>query len=587
MAWRQKCMSRSHRYVNSRTITIIGAIALLVVFITVTGTHMASLRRPNARTNTDPHTVDMFQPGWNYLPGTTVDTNGLHVHYLGRTIVEQDGSGGQANPSVNLYGTHFRISGDFEIKATVKDLIGMASLRFYDSPPIIQDEFRVEPKSLRITIRDTTATTTQWRGYAGQKLTAQNPSSANAHTFTPQAINTITMTRWRGQITITVNETVIAHFSEDGLFDSGTLWIGPDAGALGDSWTLSSLRTDGHIAAVNTQDEVPMTKQATGLQRLASSRRSDFLVGTATALGPLVADSKYAQLVLGGNFGQITTENALKWQFIHPQRSVYDFREADALVAIAQKNRLTVHGHTLVFGEANSPWVRDLPHTTAAHKRDVQQVMTDHITTTVRHYKGTITSWDVVNEPIAEDDVTLRHHIWYKAMGEEYIKSAFAAAREADPQARLFINEYGLEQDGDRWDTFLALVTRLKAQGVPIDGVGLQAHVYDIQDDAISPTVLRSHIQDLARLGLLVRVSEMDVDSSGGTDVQAKQYSDVLSVCLAEPSCVSWSTWGVSDAYNMWQDDDRRLQRGQDLLWSADYQPTPAVTELTHMLSDK
>lgn len=578
---------RSHRHINSRTIAVIGTLILLVIVVVAVGVYATSLRRPSVRADADPRTIDAFQSGWNYFPGTTADASGLHVRYLDRTIVEQDGSEGQANPPVNLYGTHFRLSGDFEIKATVKDLNGMASLQFYDSPPVIQDEFRVEPKSLRVAIQGTTATVAKWSGYVDQKLAAQNPSSTSAHTFTPRDINIIGMNRYQGQLTIAINQTVVAHFSEDGLFDSGMLWIGADVSAAGDSWILSRLQLDGHIAAVNAQDDTLIVKQSTGFQQLTSSRRPGFLIGTAAALGPLVVDSKYAQLALSGNFGQITTENVLKWQFIHPQRSVYDFRDADALVAIAQKNSLAVHGHTLVFGEANPPWVRDLPLATAANKLEVQHVMIDHINTTMRHYEGKIASWDVVNEPIAEDDVSLRQHIWYKAMGEDYIKLAFETARKADPRAQLFINEYGLEQDGDRWDTFLALVTRLKAAGVPIDGVGLQAHVYDLQDDAINPTTLRSHIQTLAKLGLLVRVSEMDVDSSGGADAQAKQYGDVLSVCLSEPSCVSWSTWGVSDAYNMWQDDNQRLQRGHDLLWDVDYQPTPAAVRLSHILGDK
>jgi endo-1,4-beta-xylanase len=203
------------------------------------------------------------------------------------------------------------------------------------------------------------------------------------------------------------------------------------------------------------------------------------------------------------------------------------------------------------------------------------------------HYRGKIGSWDVVNEPIGEDDTTLHQHIWYQAMGEDYIKIAFAAAREADPQAKLFINEYGLEQEGERWNKFLSLVTRLKADGAPIDGVGLQAHVYDIENDAIDPDTLRAHIRSLAQLGLIVRISEMDVDSRGGTEVQAQQYAGVLDTCLTEVACVSWTTWGVSDAYNMWQDDERKLQRGQDLLWNVEYQPTKAVSRLTATLTDK
>jgi endo-1,4-beta-xylanase len=575
--------TQTHSHATSRTITVVGAIALLAVLF-VCALHVSLRRQYDARSALEPQSIDAFQPGWSYLPGATTIASGLRITHLGRTIVQQDGTGGQDNPPVNLYGTHFRVLGDFEMKISARDIAGTASLQFYDSPPIIQDEFRVEPKSIRVSINGTTATVEQWNGYENQKLSAQNPSSSNDYMITSQPVNMVTLAYRKGHVSIAINNTIIASQPENGFFDSGMLWVGADASSDGDSWTLSSLQTSGHIATINTQDDAPITKQATGLQQLASSRRANFFIGTAVALGPLVADSKYAQLAFGGNFGQMTTENALKWQFIHPQRSVYDFHETDALVAMAQKNGLKVHGHTLIFGEANPPWVRDLPLATAADKLDVQHIMTDHITTTLRHYKGKISSWDVINEPIAEDDVTLRQHIWHQAMGEDYIKAALTAARSADPQAQLFINEYGLEQDGDRWDTFLALITRLKAQGVPIDGVGLQAHVYDIHEDAIDPLTLRSHIQALAKLGLVVRISEMDVDSSGGAELQARQYAEVLGACLAEPGCISWSTWGVSDAYNMWQDNNQRLQRGQDLLWDTHYQPTKAVSSLTRAL---
>ena len=213
--------------------------------------------------------------------------------------------------------------------------------------------------------------------------------------------------------------------------------------------------------------------------------------------------------------------------------------------------------------------------------------MVDHITQTVGHFKGRVASWDVINEPLADFGVAgssgLRNHTWLKASGENYIASAFMAAREADPRAKLYINEYGLESNGERWDTFLALVKKLKVQGVPIDGVGFQGHVYD-SGDIINPVTLRSHIRELAELGLTSRISEMDVYSDDGTEVQAKQYADVFNVCFTEPSCVSWSTWGVTDRYNFWQDESGRLQHGRDFLWDEKYRPTAAVSAIQSMI---
>jgi endo-1,4-beta-xylanase len=239
---------------------------------------------------------------------------------------------------------------------------------------------------------------------------------------------------------------------------------------------------------------------------------------------------------------------------------------------------MKVQGHTLVWGEANPAWVRQLP------ADQLEKAMLDHIKITADHFKGKVASWDVVNEPFDDDEWdALRPTIFYKAMGESYIAKAFIAAHEADPEAKLYMNEYGLEEDGWRWDNFLALVTKLKKEGVPIHGVGFQAHVYESRDK-IDPTVLRKHIQQLAAIGVNARVSEMDVYSDDGVRIQSQQYRDILNACLAEPNCVSWTTWGVSDRYDYFRDDDGSIQTGEDFLWNSRLQPNPMVKTLQDLL---
>ena len=574
-------MSKSQKLqvtVNRRGVVVACAAGVLIALITA-GVYIASLRRLDVQAAMEGPTVDVLRTGWEYMPGTSPENAGLRVGYLGRAIVQQNGTGGQANPPVNLYGTYLRVKGDFEMQAELGDISGVASLRFYSSPPVVKDEFRVEPKSFRIALNSTSATVERWDEYAGQELAMQEPSFTRSRAFTARAMNMVTVKRQQGTIDVTVNGTRIASFPEEELFDTGTLWLGLDAGSTGSGWKLASLRAGGRVEAASTQNTPIAAKQSSGLQSIASARRPDFLLGAAVALGPLVSDAAYARLALGGNFGQVTMENELKWQFIHPQKSIYDFRDADAVMEIASKNQLKVHGHTLVFGEANPQWVQNLS------RENAQAAMVDHISTAVGRYKGKMMSWDVVNEPVSEDGTGLREHVWLRAMGEDYIRLAFEAARKADPDAKLYINEYGLEADGERWDTFLALITRLKNEGVPIDGVGLQAHIYTMEEDMIDPSTLRLHIQALARLGLSVRISEIDVDSRAGTDVQAQQYADVLGACLAEANCVSWSTWGVTDVYNLWQDSDQVLQNGKDLLWDDRYKPTPAVKSIVEVLS--
>lgn len=532
--------------------------------------------------------INLLESGWNYMPGVLSKPDGLHVSHLGRAIVRQDGSGGQINPPINIYGTHLQTSGSYTLHMTLKDIKGAAIIRLYDSLPVIQDEFRVEPSSLELKLVDNMATVSTWGGYKNEKLSRQLPAKTTSYAVSPLETARVTLSRQDDRITIDLNGKRLAVLPQNDLLKD-RVWFGMSAENPGDTWTLSQLEADASadILAVNTENMEAYRKSNDALQVVASSTRPGFIVGAATALGPMVEDRRYAAIALGGQFGQVTTENVLKWQFIHPQPGVYDFRDADAMVDMARKNDLLVHGHTLVFGEANPAWVQKLPSSTVDEKAYINQVMVDHITQTVGHFKGRVASWDVINEPLADFGVAgssgLRNHIWLKASGEDYIASAFMAAREADPRAQLYINEYGLESNGERWGTFLALVKKLKVQGVPIDGVGFQGHVYD-SGDIINPVTLRSHIRELAELGLTSRISEMDVYSDDGTEVQAKQYADVFNVCFTEPSCVSWSTWGVTDRYNFWQDESGRLQHGRDFLWDEKYRPTAAVSAIQSMI---
>lgn len=535
--------------------------------------------------------IDVLASGWQYHPGVESRADGLHVTYLGSSIVQQDGAEGQDDPAFNSYGTYLHADGDFEITAAIRDIHGSASLRLYEALPIIQDEFRVEPKSIEMKIKNNKLIVSQWAGYVNQDLYSQTPTKSYEYDMTTKSENTLTVRRQGGQTILLLNGQYVADASKYVVAGSD-LWFGLSTDSPGGSWTLARLSAKGlpgsDVRLVNTQRTAPVKKDAQGLQMLANRERSGFLIGAAMALSPLVNDPQYASAALGGNFGSMTTENALKWQFIHPQRDVYDFRDADAIVDVAKKNGLAVHGHTLVFGEANPTWVQDMPIATTSNKADIKQTMLDHIAKTVGHFKGRIASWDVVNEPFADMDGDLasdsfREHIWFRAMGKEYIQAALRAAHAADPGAKLYINDFGLEEDGERWSAMLALVTDLKSQGVPIDGVGFEAHVYETGDE-IDPSVLRSHIKALAAIGLSSRISEMDVNSDNGTTAQAEQYADVFGVCLSEPTCVSWSTWGVTDRYDMSQSDTNRLQYGQDLLWDTSVSPTPALEHIKQVL---
>lgn len=531
--------------------------------------------------------INLLQSGWNHMPGVTPQSDGLEVTYTNQPIVYQNGRPGMNMPSVNLYGTHLYSDSDYTLTASIGDLQNTAVLQFYQSTPLTQDEFYTLPNNLEVVISDTLATANIWGSNRQKNPYSQNPTLTISQALTSAPQHTLQLTKKGKQLMIQIDDKIIHRTTYHNVLGK-EVWFGFSTAEPNQTWKLKKLNIladTSRTYPVNTQKAVTKPIASTGaLQSIASQYRSDFQVGAAAALAPSVSDSEYRSILYGGNFGSITTENALKWQFIHPQPEMYDYTNADSLIEIAQQHNLNVHGHTLVFGEANPAWIQALSTESTSDKNNVKKIMLDHITKTVGHFKGRITSWDVVNEPLSDDEnVSLRSHKWLDAMGESYIATAFNAAHQADPTAKLYINDYGLEADGERWDAMLALVTKLKSENVPVNGVGFQAHVYE-EADLIDPEVLRRHIRELADIGLTARISEMDVYADDGLDTQAQQYRDIFATCFSEPSCIAWTTWGVTDRYNLYLNNNERIVMGQDYLWDKNAQPTSAVTQIRQFL---
>lgn len=535
--------------------------------------------------------TDLLSGQWQYLNSANKTDKGLEIVASDYRIVEQDGSGGQANPPVNLYGTYLNVNGDFQINTKLTGVTDNASVRFYGKVPVINDEFRVEPPSSELVINKDKLTINMWDGRTSSKLSLSPPAQSKTFNIVSSDNYDIAYKHLGNKVEVEINGKKVASVSDLSIYKQNQLWFG--ASTNKGSFTISELSVapinKGKVAVLDSSKlKIEPKEGVKYLASQASLKRPGFLVGGALALGPSVGDSQYAEVAYGGNLNLMTTENALKWQFIHTEPNTYNFKEADALVELAHRHNIKVHGHTLVFSEANPMWVKNLPTGSDADKQAVKKVMTDHITQVVSRYKGKISSWDVVNEPMADyddmtDDSYLRSNKWLDAMGEDYIATAFKAAHLADPNAQLFINDYGLEFDGDRWDNLLKVVTNLKKQGVPIDGVGFEAHVYEA-GDKIDPKVLKSHIEKLESLGLKARVSEIDVYDDDGKDVQAKQYLDVFNVCISTPNCISFTSWGVSDRYDTYKEDDTYYY-GHDYLWDDNMRPTKALNDIMNYLS--
>jgi endo-1,4-beta-xylanase len=209
--------------------------------------------------------------------------------------------------------------------------------------------------------------------------------------------------------------------------------------------------------------------------------RAGVLVGAAVE-PRLLSEPQYAS-TLAREFNMLTAENALKWGAIRPRRAAFDFGPGDRLVGFAQKHDMKVRGHTLLWSEYNPAWLTKGRFT----PKQMSELLREHITKVMRHYRGKVFAWDVVNEVFLADG-TIEPSVWYdqpgiglKGKGTAYVEQAFRWARAADPDALLFYNDYDTEGLNPKSDAVYEMVKDFKSRGVPIDGVGIQAHIVDLE----------------------------------------------------------------------------------------------------------
>ena len=189
------------------------------------------------------------------------------------------------------------------------------------------------------------------------------------------------------------------------------------------------------------------------------------------ALDPDALDERPYRDLAANELTCVTAENAMKWGPVEPARGRFDWRQADALVAFARANGQKLRGHTLVWHSQLPSWLVN----GGFSPEELKGLMVDHIAAEAGRYKGAIYAWDVVNEAFA-DDGQWRKSVWFDAMGPDYVAIALRAARAADPAAKLYVNDYNVESDGPKMRALFDLVAKLKREGAPIDGVGLQSH---------------------------------------------------------------------------------------------------------------
>jgi endo-1,4-beta-xylanase len=321
----------------------------------------------------------------------------------------------------------------------------------------------------------------------------------------------------------------------------------------------------------------------------AHAQAKDFLVGCAVVPQRLDAEPLYAGTIIQ-QANILVAEYTMKWAALRPAPDRFDFHAADQLLAFAQAHKQKLRGHNLCWHEALPAWFAG-----TVNKDNARQFLVQHIQTVAGRYAGKIHSWDVVNEAIHIQSGRadgLRKTPWLEMIGPDYLDLAYRTARQADPNALLTYNDYGIETDAPdqaaKREQVLQLVRGLKTRGVPIDAVGVQSHLS--ATDPLPGSGLRDFVRTLLRMKMQVFVTEMDVNERKleGTIEErdatvAKIYKDYATMMLAEPNVTALLTWGITDRYTWlngpkWARPDGSPQRSLPL--DADYQPTGAFFSL-------
>lgn len=250
---------------------------------------------------------------------------------------------------------------------------------------------------------------------------------------------------------------------------------------------------------------VPCGTKAQQETFLKDAFKDDFLLGTALNMWQVRNGSEEFHTLVRNNFNAIVAENCMKSEVLQPIENVFNFKDADELISLAERNGQVVTGHCLVWHSQTPTWFFRNDKGVLVDRETMIERLRKHIYTVVGHFKGRVKGWDVVNEAI-EFDGSLRKSNFYKIIGEDYIRLAFQFAHEADPDAELYYNDFSMDNANKREAT-VRLIRDLKAHGLRIDAVGMQSHL------AIDSNLkeYEKSMQAFIHEGVKVMATELDV----------------------------------------------------------------------------
>ena len=290
-------------------------------------------------------------------------------------------------------------------------------------------------------------------------------------------------------------------------------------------------------------------------------------------------------------FNSITAENAMKPQPTEPEKGVFNWEEADRIANFCRENGIKLRGHTLMWHSQVGRWMYMDDKGNLLPKEEFYANMKHHIQAIVNRYKDVVYAWDVVNEAVQDSPVRngqspMRQSPMFQIAGEEFIYKAFEYAHEADPNALLFYNDYNDAEPGKSQRIF-ELVQRMKAAGVPIDGIGMQGHynIYSPTAEEIDAAITKykSIVKHIHITELDIRVNtdqggQLNFSRGQGAPVaswqntlQTDQYANLFKVLRKHADVVDCVTfWNLSDR------DSWLGAANSPLLFDSNYRPKQA-----------
>lgn len=279
-------------------------------------------------------------------------------------------------------------------------------------------------------------------------------------------------------------------------------------------------------------------------------------------------------------FNFITIDGGAHFKQVQPKPGKYDFSKPDKIVAFAEAHNMPVQLHHLVWGDdfILPDWLTKGNYS----KRELLDILHDHITTIVKHYKGRVSEYTVLNEAFTENQhVYGLRNWWAEHLGndEKYMDDFFLWAHQADPKAKLILNDFNDQTKNSVSDAIYNYVKGAKARRVPIHGVGMQLHI-----DASRPDKKQEVIDNMKRfkkIGVPVYVTEFDVNTNfmKGDDkyknrVESNITYDMARACIESKACVSFTAFGITSRNDL----IKKLLRSNSRAYMFDsrYRPRPS-----------